>query len=132
MDLSSYLCPSTPEQIIAVSDRGKELENSRECIGQEYVPKEEWAKLLPVLYGHNRGRGIAVPDAMAAIRTRCDAKGYDFTYARFLAAINPDGQPPTPRMTRIALIQHQIQVDPKEPFNVQRQVQREPLSTKHI
>ena len=89
------------------------------------MPKEEWGKVLPVLYGHNRGCDIAVPDAMAEIRARCDAKGYDFTYTRFLAALNPDGHPPTPHMTRIALIQHQIQADTKEPFDVQRQVQRE-------
>lgn len=59
---------------------------------------------------------------MTGLKEQCREQGLDFLYSKFLCSLNPDGQAPPPRVTRIGLIQNGIQLATTEAFQEQRKV----------
>ncbi|GBG78334.1 hypothetical protein CBR_g26363 [Chara braunii] len=85
---------------------------------RHYVPKEELAEVLRVLFGHNMGSTVKELHLYEGLRLMArqqeyDLKGYQFTAAE--EELRP------PRVVKIGLIQHAIVLPTDAPFAAQRQ-----------
>lgn len=92
--------------------------SSLDRLFEEYIPEEQLAEVRRVLYGLNQGGPVASLDLGRAVQERASSSGLDVQGWQFRAAAE---QLRPPRIVRIGLVQHSIQVPTTEPYAVQRQ-----------
>ena len=88
---------------------------------QAYIPPDKLAHVQRILYGWNCGKPVAPLPLARELAAAAAAANFDLQAYRFGAA--PEQLRP-PRIMRVGLVQHGIQLPTSAPFAEQRQVRR--------